>query len=542
MPTISESQQLREFKNFSKNLKTTSLGVKFGKTLFSDPQKLNPKLIIDILRALGLNVPREAKIGAEIAQIIVSGQAAIKAYEDGKSLQEISNPSLGAMSAGVRLMADMGWLEDKDNNVARTLQLGADVGALIGSCGSDWQAWASLAMTAYVTNLENRGRAEMLANQAVFSGVNSYLTKEQKAFGENLNLLSSGKVGILGWLTKNIQTCPTLTAQNLRGNPELISKIPFLAELDFLPLYDVTWRASASVSDTFAGMGSFNTQSATANFSLKTVGNFKTEDEARHYLYYMLIEPRIYGYQYANNYFSKKSLSLETLSIFFAMGANISYVSPDHDYSNLFSALGLTPYETEDYILENFIDPNQKETPTFKGSMINFGGVATYKKPELSEFQKNKAQILYANKIGDYKFLQKFSEVKSRMSDFSKFPLIPDNYKMSVDRGGASFQVQEKYQGWRYIQNFSVALQYLDMVRKDPLFFDFETEELKKYSFMRDFDLYNKKVDYLFHLSLIRKINENAKGNVAYFFGVSPNKLVKINEGEQNSPGIFKVV
>ena len=536
-----QSENLRNFKKFSENLKKTSLGVKFGKALFTKPSSLSPRLIVDMLRALGLNVPREAIITADIAQMIITGQAAIRAYNDAKSFNEISNSSAASIAAGVRIASELGWINDKDGSVATTIQLGTDVGLLISSCGADWQAWASLALSAWKQNVQNEMIATKLAAGALQASVEQYLSVEQRAFTANFAELNSGKIGVLGWLTKNALTSPALFMQRISGNQDLIKKFPFLANVSGLPTSTITFRGSAQVSDTFLGLGEFNQQSENLYFTMETLSKFADENQAREWIFKALIEPQLVGYQYANKYFTGRAISVENLSIMYGIGAPIGYIYPGQDVSPFLQTLKLTPSDMGETFIQNFLSADTRSTVSYlKSASISMSGTQSFRKPTQPDIELFKKEILKADLRGDANYLYQFKEVRERAKLYGTYNFIPDNYKMGIGRGGEKIQVGEYAQDWRRLSNFTLGLQYLDMVRNDPYYFGWESESLKKYDFMRSIKEYENKAQYLFSLSMFRKVNTMALGNVAFFLGTTPDKVQKINPGADGA-GIFTV-
>lgn len=524
-----DSQSLREFKNFSQNLKKTSLGIRFGRQLFTDPDSLRPTTIVSVLRALGANIPREAQITADLAQMLVAGQAVARSYDEGKSLAEIAKPSAATVALGVKVLTDIGWIEDKDGSVATTIQLGAAIACLIGSSGLDWQSWVSLASMAYLNRAANGVEAQQIALKSIAGAVQTRLTQEQAAFGENFKLWQSGKIGLLGWIAKNALEAPIVSIQGIRDNEEIRKKFPFL-DLDALPVVDKTWTAHAKVSDSFMGMGDFNGESRTETYSLKGLQYLTDPDEARRYVYFLLIEPHIYGYQYANEYFKDRAFSLESAAILYCLGANIGYLMPDLNFGKSLSDLRLSPSELGENVIQTSVDPLAPDPiGVFRDAAIRFNGQAVFSATKQSDYSKSRREILKADLSGDTDFLYQFSEVRERVKLFTQYPMIPDNFQMAIDRGGQVVQVREKWQGWRKIQGFVAALQYLELVKNDPYFFNWENEMLKRYDFMGNLPNFKAKVEQLSKLSLVRRINSQALGNVAYFLNTTPDKLVKKN-------------
>lgn len=530
------TDSLRNFQNFSQNLKKSALGIKFGKKLFTNPYSFSPREIANVLRSLGMNLPREAVVAADLAQLIVTGQALYASYQAGKSASEITNPSIATVNAGIQLMSDVGWLEDKDNNVARTVQLGTDVACLIGSCGADWRAWTSLAVSAYAENLKNKIGATQSAVKNLSSLVSGYLTKEQQAWGNNFKDLQDGKIGVMGWVTKNAMLAPSVFYQNVKNNPDLIKQFPFLEGVDALPIESIIFTSHASQSDTFLGMGDFNRAEDTESYTLTRIASLGSEDQAREWIFRGLIEPSLVMYGYAEKYFkNQQKISIENLFVLFAMGSPLQWLSPDFDVSQEFLNQMISPYELNEEFLQEFLSQKEPPAQKFHETLIS-GEVNVFSPKGESLFARNKALLAAADRAGDVQKLFYFSETKEIMKKFSTFPLIPDNFKMALDRGGKAFQVAEKYMGWRKMQNFATAMQYIELIRKDPYFFKWESESLKKYDFIHGLDFVSGKISYLSKLSLIRKINRMAQGNVQYFVGNAKKK----NPGALG-PGIFEI-
>lgn len=535
-------QSLREFRNFTQNVKKTSLGVRFARQLFTDPYGMNPKMIVNALRALGMNVPREAVVTADMAQMIVSGQAAVSAINTGKDFNQIVTPSVATISAAFSIMSQLGWVKDEDGSISMSLELGSDVCLLVASCGLDVRAWVSLATMSYRQNVKNKAMADFIAKKSVIEQVNQYLSKEQINFGKNFESFTKGEIGVLGWIAKNCYNAPTTFLTNIKDNKSLREKMPFLNDLDFLPEWQITFSSQSSVRDTFLGLGAFNVQSSSHTEILRTLERFDNEDQVRAYVFKYLIEPHIAAYEYANNYFSGRSLSIENLSMLYGMGAPLSVVFPNTNAFESIEALRLTPTDLGESFIQTFIDVSGKSTQDiFKSAGISISGQQSFVKKQPSYFEQNKKQILLADTIGDSNFLYSFDEVRERMRSMCSFPMISDQYRMAFDRGGEFRQIAEKNMGWRKIANFCVGLGYLDMVRKDPYFFKWENENLKKYSFMKSSEEYQKKFELIYKTSLIRRINENAKGVVSYFLGTTPDRLKRKNGFEVDQPAIYTV-
>lgn len=530
------AESLRQFKNFSQNLKKTSLGIRFGKKLFTNPYSMSPREIAAVLRSLGMNIPREAVVAADLAQVITTGQALYASYQAGKSAGELTNPSVATVNAGIQLLSDSGMIEDKDSNIARTVQLGSDIACLIGSCGTDWRAWTSLAISAYVENLKNKIGATQTAVKNLSEVVSGYLSKEQVAWGNNFKDLQDGKIGILGWVTKNAMLAPSTFYQNVKNNPNLIQQFPFLAGIDALPLETVTFTAEASQSDTFMGQGNFNTAHDRESYSLTKIASLGSEDQAREYIFRALIEPSLKMYAYAESYFrNQNKISTENLFVLFALGSPLQYVLPGFDVSQEFRNQLVSPFELNETFLQEFLSRELPPAQKFHETLIS-GEITTYKKDPVNYFIKYRQLIASADRAGDVEKLFYFQETKEVMSKYSTFELIPDNYGMVLDRGGKKFQVREKYMAWRKMQNFATAMQYIELIKKDPFFFKWESESLKKYSFIHDLDFVEGKISYLSKLSMIRKVNRLAVGNVRYFVG----NAKKLNPGAEG-PAIYEV-
>lgn len=551
---MAENQNLRSFQNFQQNMKKTALGVKFGKKLFTDPHSLKEETIAQAFKALGLKIPEEVKLTIEMAQLISTGQAAIDTYNTASDMAQIADMSSGMVSSFVSIASRAGWIEDKDGDVATTVTFLADVAALIGSCGADARAWASLAMSGYVQNEKNKMIAQNLAQKGVYEGIQNYLRPQQVAFGNNLKELQEKKIGILGFITKNAMQAPSIFAvqfkdQNfLKGLPEGLRN-----GLIAIPTYDVRFEARATASKSFIGMGDFFEQSATASQVIQTIGKIDNPDLAREFIFSYLIEPNIYSYYVANEYFKRKdNITIENLSIAYGLGCPIDFISDKKDYSFIYEYLGVSPSEMNQFQAIQYIDSlkyqyDLKTSKVFNDLGIDYGGYLNrplVKKDPNEDRKKllinNASLIKSLDQYGRVSELVKIREIKEVLSKSGYFEPIPGiEETSSIDRGGKVVKTLKPFGNWRKIQNYVVSLQYLELVQNDPYYYKWESERFKKYEFYKTFDLYQQRVDEIFKLNFIRSINKNALGNVAYFLNTDVKNLKRKNT--EKGPGIYGI-
>jgi hypothetical protein len=156
--------------------------------------------------------------------------------------------------------------------------------------------------------------------------------------------------------------------------------------------------------------------------------------------------------------------------------------------------------------------------------LISTGKQKSFILPKEDLFEQNKNNLIMADDVGAVDYLFSFPETRKKLSEMLTYNMMNDGFKTALDRGGRKIQVNEMYSGWRKIQNFAVAMQYIELVRKEPYYFKWESETLNKYEFIKNLEYVQGKISYLSKLILVRKIETYAKANTQYYVGNAKKK------------------
>lgn len=109
----------RDWLRFQQNLKNTSFGVRFGKKLFLNPGSITGRDATNALRLLGLEMPKEVRVGVDLAQAFAASSTVVEAYgtyQTAKTAQNLSALSLASgntVSAFNSIAANNGWIDEK---------------------------------------------------------------------------------------------------------------------------------------------------------------------------------------------------------------------------------------------------------------------------------------------------------------------------------------------------------------------------------------------------------------------------------------------
>jgi hypothetical protein len=85
-----------------------------------------------ILAACGVQIPRDAIIPLDVAQVILSGGVVVNGLEEGLSIAQLSNPAMVAVSALSGLLSDLGIIDKLGGDL---IGLGVNAALAVSSCG-----------------------------------------------------------------------------------------------------------------------------------------------------------------------------------------------------------------------------------------------------------------------------------------------------------------------------------------------------------------------------------------------------------------------
>lgn len=496
----------RDWLRFQQNLKNTSFGVRFGKKLFLNPGSITGRDATNALRLLGLEMPKEVRVGVDLAQAFAASSTVVEAYgtyQTAKTAQNLSALSLASgntVSAFNSIAANNGWIDEK---TASMVSVGVNVLRIIGSGGADVTAWVGLAMELGMQSEQAKAIAQSQAQQAAFNYYKNEISKQAMALADAQDRLSKGEIGLFSFLAEAADKGNLVFGNAVKGNETLNRVFP---GLKFIPVFKSEIYAEGS-STTWYG----DTKTANYRMSIDTIGEFD-EQYARQYIWDMVILPYTQSYFYANEFYrSRDKGSLLGASIL----ACISGMNHFDDQSKMafeFERQFLTPKDIGDsQIFKNYV-PEVRDTGFTFLKKVNY----------------TKEQVLALEDKAMIKELMLDKQVKETLKEKYSFQTfgIPET-PANID--------------WRLIENFIACMDYISLVRHDPGMKGKSVKGLEAFDWLPETEKWEKKLQEVYMTSLARKINFNARSNIAHFVGVPQDKLVRVNEVGIDQPAIFAV-
>lgn len=501
----------RELLNFSENLKKTSLGVRFGKTLLQNPDSINPKIVFNVMKELGFPITKDMQMSVDAAQAIVTGAAVINRVNIGDytDYKELIKPSVTSIAALSRIANQLGMI---DNKTASLLALGTDVALIFASGGLDMNAWIRVAMSiASETQRADAVALQKAQTLAVEAMKNKY-QQEAKDFSQNIQDLQNGKLGFFSFLAESVDEIPLMFPNLIQQNPSFQFLRNAFPGLKFLPVGPWTFSAEASES-TFWG------EEKTKKFSVDVQGLAKSNQQsAVDFILQFVIYPQAANIvRFQKEWMKNQKADLFNVALFSLFDKSF-YLKTEMDLMTIFSKAQVTPYEIGE--LDTFrtaIDTASKAVTT------NFGfGLEGNRLP--------KAILVDADKSGNIDLISKDSQAASLIRKKFDFPITTLEQKGFIDQ---NFDP-------RNMANFLSVLDMLDLIYKDPQY-----ENIKKQSKLLSYfdqfpkiDEFGSKFSLLMNKSVTRRVNKAARVNVQALTGIPTNKLQVLTRDGQAS--IFK--
>lgn len=504
--TTQAGQPSRDWLRFQQNLKNTSFGVRFGKKLFLNPGSITGRDATNALRLLGLEMPPEVRVGVDLAQAFAASSTVVEAYgtyQDAKTAQNLSALSLasGNTLAVFNSIADKnGWIDEK---TASMVSVGLNVLRIIGSGGADVTAWIGLAMELGMQSENAKAIAQAQAQQAAFNFYKNEVSKQALALADAQQRLSKGEIGLFSFLAEAADKGNLIFGNAIKGNETLNRIFP---GLKFIPILKGEIYAEGS-SSTWYG----DTKTANYRMSIDTIGEFN-EEYARQYIWDQVILPYTQSYFYANDFYKSKGKGSLLGASILACIAGMDRFDDQSKMAFEFEKQFLTPQDLGDSeVFKNYV-PEMRDS-----------GFSLIKKAKYT-----KEQVLFLEDHAMIKELVLDPQVKDTLKEKYSFQTfgIPDT-PAQID--------------WRLIENFIACMDYISLVRHDPGMKGKSVKGLELFDWLPDTEKWEAKLQEVYMTSVARKINQNARANIAHFVGVPQEKLVRVNETGIDQPAIFAV-
>lgn len=515
---MAETPQLasREFLNFQQNLKKTALGLKFGRTLFTNPDSLDGAQITTILNALGFPIPKEIKMTAEAAQAITTGQTVADSYATAESVGQFSGATA---SAGALISLINSRTKFMGNNEAAAVSIVTNVCLIISSCFTNVAAWVGLAMTIQNYTKGLKSYTKIKAAQGVLDQYNAITARDAQNITMAFQDLKDGKTGIFGFLAE-AATGGSLFENCIIKNPDLAPIQELFPLLKFIPIHQEVLMSSKTKNTFLTGK-----VRSTAYLAYDTIGKF-TKEEAFDYFFYRLIVPYLEVF-----YELKKQLQdrdraglIDLLAICALTNANPEdgFTVLDMFKNNYFSAQDFVPG-----MFSLMPEYNQES---------GLSWLQTRKEPP-------KNVVINADVQGRQDIVQQNQWARKFLEEKFSFEGVNFDYTLKPEffAGAREQPTSPMVFSSRKMSNFLSALDFMDMIRLEPdyQYYYSKSKYIPKFDFLPTTNEFSKRVEYIKTLSTLRIVNRMALENVANFLNTSSDKLKLKYKVTDNRPAIF---
>jgi hypothetical protein len=527
--------------NLSKNA-TFSKGVA---QLFLKPSTMTPTQIVQLLAMTGVNVPKGVFIGADVAQLIISGGAISSAIDDGASIGAFVAPSAAIIGATMDILERSG-LVSAQSPAAQIINFGVDVALVAGSCGTNVIADLKLVMDIASAFNGPAAAADGAARSAVAKYINDRRVAQSEAFSKDFADFHNKKISVFGLMVDAAKDAPDLFYNYF---PDAKTFVP-------PGYYTVTAYASASNGITNSS-STFQQDVTTVNQSLSTV----KAEIFKHYI----------G-QYLDQYKAIDTAGPDRISV--RTAALLSLLPPFIDtyplkfdltrylagYNLTFSDLG------EDHIIPNTFDQlNELSPPT-----ISIDG-----QPVFADQKAGKAYTSLKSNYGQYHLNVMKYDQSGDFQNMVKW-MDKDTYAYILNNSMPKWDIDPGKSGQlRTIKNFWAVMQMLDSAKNDPAFVDANNYYVDHTSYQpsqsgftklgipqqylsngqpmfgnvftpyQQFgttDDFDQKARVLNFKSHCRGLNKLAAKNIASFLNTTPDKLYIQNKSDfGKGPAVFGV-
>ena len=544
------SQQAKDFKKFADNLRKTALGVRFTKTIFTNPSSISAKQATQVLKTLGYKIPEGVEVAVDAAQIITSGQAAIEGYQAATTANEI-NASVNAGASATRALTSIA--EDQnliDSDSASLIKISTSVAMIVASGGTDVKAWVSLCL-----DLASVGAGKQaLANyEAIMNAQEKYrgrITPQAKILGDTFKDFQEKKISIYGVIAKMAVETPDVWPQVINPQSELAKVFP---DLLMIPVVNtsVSGKGDASLWGDYPwpAKGRYVIQQFTASksISFQTIGKNFTKEESAETFFELLIKPWVTCYAVANEEITAQgNMSMSNIAALSYMFNPSGEISDRDNYVNMLIGSCLTPYDFGDPILENiadqFLDDYYKgKDITFKEQAVSFkqssqNKLFTQHQMDLEEMRR---KLLRVQQNDDIVELAQYPYIYKKLQSYMDFQQV--SFEKDPSMGGKltqKFSTQD-VRAWRKLHNYIAVINMIDTFRRDSYLSQTRFAQ-NLLPFMPSVDHFQKTVDRINFLSTGRAINRLAKANIASFVGTTTDKLKWVNQKEIG-PAIYTI-
>lgn len=549
----------QSLQNLQSNARTTQQGVSFTKQLFGpDNTSLNPVMILNIMKGLGFNVPKNIVITVDVAQMIMSGAALYTAADEYESLDDFAsvvNPAASVVLAAESLAEACGWL-DPSSDSAQIIKIGADAAMLVGSGGMDVTAWIALGIQL----------ASMGQQQQQTATVDAY--KDVSVFWKNL---VTPEAKAAAGVFKQYQESEAL----LQADPDYINDPNYLSVFgmvgkiaqvapDLWPTY-FPHQGSWAPTQTFEYIVNTTNTSWDGNSvggnaeKVWTAFQKLPKAQIQAAIFNGLVVPYLTPFQVAHDYYlSQNKASIYGLCMLATL-ANIPAIGVGSDLSGYLDSFFVTPADMGETVLQDWLKNQQDPSLGLNTSQsaVSIQGVSSGPKASVDRtlfLIKDKAAD--ADLAGRIDLLRKNSDISKFISNMYTFPVIdPRSTQLAKYQGGWNEGIYVDSRGgqtslsyvpnsvgsaWRNPRDFFSALAMLDQIQHDSWFSDwyqngtFGNKQFQSFDFLGNLEAFKAAYAKLQLKSVVRRVNRLALANIAGFLGTTPDKLSRTKNANGN--------
>lgn len=538
----------------------TPAGIKLGKFLFDAKYRQalqnNPTMIVGLMRAAGIPIPKEIQVTAATAQLIVAGGAFASNIETSASINSIAKSGAGTIQAAIALATITGLAEASDP-IVQDLKFGADVALAIASGGTN--VLADISVVLDVTSMVEI--TKMQAQQKAYGKMNAWMRARRapqvKALKNNFKKYQEGDLDIFSLMGEVAEESPDFFQTYF---PDLKGFIPTLT-------FTHTERASKG--------GMFGTKRSSVSQTIQTIVNdHKTVSQGIVLKYgglplsmFKVIQEEGYSnleiHGFKDSFEANKSLHsnpLSRISIIDMMALSmmppyISVLSPDFDISNYLAMLELTPHDLGYSVLDeasNNPDYFPNEISMELKSPIQFYPSQDSQQSQIVDIQntQERKMLKVLDERGDILNLLRDKKAKAIIKEWGTIPRFFNNQDIITSLRSSKVNMTPELinvLGLNSknnvflnldVQQFWAGLSYLESFKKAAFF---RMSDLTPFDLGYMKNLIEKKHKKLMYLTVSRQLNKMAKENVADFLEVPINKLRRLSD-DNNGLAMYHAV
>ncbi len=514
-----------DFQKAAKDFRKTAAGIQLGKKLFSkDYYKISPAQIVSLLRAAGVDVPKNVAITADVAQLIMAGGVITSKIEMGASIGSYADSTAIACAAAFELMKECGLI-DPNSPLVDALTLGIDIVLVVSSYGANVVADIKLIVdiiTIAGDHPDVVGQAKAIANK----NLNDYIWGRKKsqfdALSKNFVDYQEGKHNLFAMMGLIAEESPDFFYNYFPDAKVFIP--PAILEIK----YGVTSSADTLFGGHTEGYAEALADILTVrdNSHAALANNLFNEFVTQHLDIY-----RTQAFAYDNG----NKIPITDLMILSMLPPYTQNIPEGFKLSQLLKAQFLTPNDLDSNILSDLsIQNSVMHQPAFTLNGVEYTGGPS--QVDLTKQSVEDKKIVRADSNGNINSLLKIPRAKDKMDDWGNIQFIP-GYPMLRNKVYTQ-QVSKKAFFTRNLRNFWSALSILEAFRTDSYFQD-QKDNFARYEWipqMKDIEEKHQKLQFL---STARHMNAQAYKNIASFLGTDTSKLKLLRKGSPGVPAIF---